>query len=191
MRFLLVLSHPDERSFNHAIVDRIAGTLTDEGHTPFVHDLYREHFQPVLENEEIRRRFSFDDSFARYAQELKSAAGVIFVYPDWWGMPPAILKGWIDRILRPGIAFDHQGAEFMQKETVPLLTDKRALVVSTTDETNPLSQEAMNSLWKNRVFGYVGIEHVTFKTFYGLRDSTGRDRRRWLQETVELVRHWL
>jgi NAD(P)H dehydrogenase (quinone) len=189
--YLLILSHPDTTSFNHAIADRIAATLSDEGHHVYLHDLYVEHFQPVLENEEIRRRFSFDDLFSRYVRELREAAGIIFVYPDWWGMPPAIMKGWIDRILRPGVAFDHDGPEFMPKEKRPLLSGKKALVVSTTDETNPLSQDAMYAVWRERIFAYVGIDTMTFKTFYGVRTSTARCRRTWLQETEELIRHWL
>ena len=191
MTYMLILSHPDTGSFNHAIADRIVTTLEDEGHHVRVHDLYAEHFQPVLENEEIRRRFSFDDLFTRHTRDLEESAGIVLVYPDWWGMPPAIMKGWLDRILRPGVAFDFLGEEFLPKEKVPRLTGKRALVVSTTNETNPLSQDGTYTIWKDRVFGYVGIENVTFKTFYGVRDSSGRERRVWLQETVELTRHWM
>ncbi|SIP90759.1 Putative NADPH-quinone reductase (modulator of drug activity B) [Alkalispirochaeta americana] len=191
MIYLVVYSHPRSDSFTHALVERIAATLGDEGHGVHCHDLYAEHFQPVLENEEIRRRFSFDDLVTQHTRELREAAGLILVYPDWWGMPPAILKGWIDRILRPGVAFDYRGPEFLHKHLVPLLTDKKGLVISTTDETNPLSQDAMNTIWRERVFEYVGIRSVSFKTFYGVRESTLRDRREWLLEAEELVLRWL
>ncbi|MFW5695619.1 MAG: NAD(P)H-dependent oxidoreductase [Alkalispirochaeta sp.] len=191
MQVLVILCHPNPGSLNHAAADRIAAALTEEGHAVHLHDLYQEHFQPVLENEEIARRFSFDDVFTAHARQLQEAAGVIFIYPDWWGMPPAMLKGWIDRLFRPGVAFDFQGEEFMPKEKVPMLGGTRALVINTTDETNPLSQEAMYALWRERVFGYVGITDVAFKTFYNVRESTRRARRTWLQELDDLVRRFV
>ncbi len=191
MTYTLILSHPDTTSFNHSLTEQIVLALEDEGHQVRVHDLYTEHFQPVLENEEIRRRFSFDELFTRHIRDLREAAGIILVYPDWWGMPPAILKGWLDRIFRPGIAFDHRGEEFMPKEKIPLLTGKKALVISTTNETNPLTQDGMYEIWRNRVFDYVGVDRVTFKTFYGIRESSARDRRQWLKEVVDLTLHWI
>ncbi|WP_181015598.1 NAD(P)H-dependent oxidoreductase [Alkalispirochaeta sphaeroplastigenens] len=191
MTSLVVYSHPRTDSFTHAIVERIVSALDDGGHGAWCHDLYAEHFQPVLENEEIRRRFSFDDLVTQHTRELREAAGLILVYPDWWGMPPAILKGWVDRVLRPGVAFDYEGPEFLQKEQVPLLTDKKGLVISTTDETNPLSQDAMNTIWRERVFAQAGIRSVTFKTLYGVRQSSLRERREWLLEVEELILRWL
>lgn len=188
---LLIIGHPDPRSLNHAAAEHIIEAFSEEGHTVHVHDLYAEHFEPVLENEEIQRRFSFDAIFAQHSRELTDADGIVIVYPDWWGMPPAILKGWLDRIFRPGIVFDHTGPDFGSKETSPLLTGKRAMVVCTTDETNPLSQEAMFALWRERIFAYVGITNVTFKAFYGVRASNGAERRRWLEELGELARRWL
>ena len=110
---------PRPASLNHAVADRISTVLAEEGSTVFRHDLYAERFEPVLEHEEIRRRFSFDDVFTAYVRELQDAHGIVLIYPDWWGMPPAILKGWVDRIFRPGIAFDHEGEEFMPKRKVP------------------------------------------------------------------------
>jgi putative NADPH-quinone reductase len=65
------------------------------------------------------------------------------------------------------------------------------LVVNTTDETNPLSQEAMYALWRERVFGYVGISDVAFKTFYNVRESSGRQRRQWLEELDDLARRFV
>lgn len=188
MSVLLIVSHPNTASLNHAAAERIATALSEEGHLVHSHDLYQEHFEPVLENEEIARRFSFDELITRHARELREAKAIVVVYPDWWGMPPAILKGWIDRLFRPGLAFEFEGPDFLPKEKVPLLSDKRAMVVTTTNETNPLSQEAMASLWRERVFGYVGIDNVTFKTLYNVRESTGRQRREWLGELDQMAR---
>lgn len=188
MSVLLVLCHPDPRSLNHAAAEQISAVLSEEGVHTYVHDLYSEHFEPVLEQSEIRRRFAFDDRFAQYAREIRESQGLVFVYPDWWGMPPAMLKGWIDRIFSPGIAFEYEGEEFGPKRRVPLLGGKKALLCSTTDETNPLSQSAIQSIWRERVFAYSGIETVEFKTLYNVRECTGRRRKLWLSEIGEVAR---
>lgn len=190
MTVTILLAHPNENSFNHAIGDQIRDCLADSKHTVYFHDLYDERFVPVMELEELRRKFAFDDQITTHSKHIKASEGLIFIHPDWWGMPPAILKGWIDRVFRPGFAFDYEGDDFMPKEKVPLLTGKRALVVSTTNETNPLSQEAMNTLWRERVFGYTGIEKVEFRCFYGLRGSGPRERREWLAELCEMLKRW-
>ena len=78
----------------------------------------------------------------------------------------------------------------MPKHKVPLLNGRRALVVNTTNETNPLRQEPMYTIWRERVFGYVGIEEMSFKTLYGVRESNGRQRRTWLEEIDRLVRRF-
>ena len=112
MNVMVLLCHPNVRSFNHAIADTVVGTLRDDGHHVWWHDLYAEHFAPVLEQEEIQRRFSFDDPFVEHAEQLRTCDGLVFIYPDWWGTPPALLKGWIDRMFRPGIAYQFEGPEF-------------------------------------------------------------------------------
>lgn len=188
---LLLVAHPDRSSLNHAIAERIGSALIDEGHRVLSHDLYAEHFEPVLENEEIRRRYSLDDTFARHAAELREADAIAFIYPDWWGMPPAILKGWIDRLFRPGLAYDHDGPEFGPKEKRALLTGRRALIITTTNETNPLSQEAMMALWRDRILAYVGIDAPTIRVLYDVRNASLHQRRAWLQEAEELARRWL
>lgn len=191
MYVTIILAHPNRDSFNHAIAEHAKQCLSEQKLTVHLHDLYEERFVPVMELEELRRKFAFDDTIARHSRNIRESGALIFVYPDWWGMPPAILKGWIDRVFRPGFAYAYEGEEFMAKEKVPLLTGKRAMVISTTNETNPLSQEAMTTLWRERVFGYTGIEEVEFRCFYGLRESTPRERRVWLQELCELLPRWV
>ncbi|MFA7567042.1 MAG: NAD(P)H-dependent oxidoreductase [Alkalispirochaeta sp.] len=188
MSVLLITGHPNPGSFNHVAADRIIRVLAEEGIHGYSHDLYAEHFQPVLENEEIRRRFSFDESFISHVRELQEARGLVIVYPDWWGIPPAIIKGWVDRIFRPGIAFDYEGPEHMKKHRVPLLTGKKALICNTTDETNPLSQEPMRTIWRDRILSHASIDTICFKTLYNVRESTGRQRKAWLEEIDTIVR---
>jgi len=185
---LLIVAHPDRSSLNHGVFERIATVLAEEQVVVYGHDLYEERYSPVLEHEEIRRRFSFDDSFITCTRELREVQGIVLIYPDWWGMPPAILKGWIDRIFRPGIVFDYEGDEFAPKERVPLLAGKRVLICTTTDEINPSRQTPIQTIWRERVFAPTGIDEVHFSTLYNVRESTGRQRRVWIEEIEATVR---
>jgi putative NADPH-quinone reductase len=70
------------------------------------HDLYVEGFQPVIADEESRHVVSHDPLVEQHGGEVAAADGIIVVHPNGWGQPPAILKGWIDRVMRPGMAYD-------------------------------------------------------------------------------------
>ncbi len=132
MRISLILAHPRPRSFNHAIAVEAAATLRSLGHQVILHDLYGEHFDPILDAGEIPRNSPLPASIDRHCREIGEADGIMVVHPDWWGMPPAIQKGWVDRVLRPGVAY--RFAEMDSGEGVPdgLLDARAALVLNTS-----------------------------------------------------------
>jgi putative NADPH-quinone reductase len=148
-------------------------------------DLYREHFDPILRAEELDRGFSFDELVQRYGGELARADLLIFVHPDWWGQPPALLKGWIDRVLRPGVAYDNLTPDEVTRLHVPLLTGKRALVFCPTDaETAPPS---LDVLWRRGVFEFCGISDARVSILTDVRGSTHARRQAWLNDVEASV----
>ncbi len=108
MRTTVILCHPVKGSFNHAISDEVVRSLKQQKHIVHYHDLYDEGFQPVLSADELQRRFSFDEQVQLYTSRVIESDGLVFIHPDWWGGPPALLKGWIDRVFRPGVAYDFE-----------------------------------------------------------------------------------
>ncbi len=195
MYYLVVLCHPDPASFNRAIADGVVTTLSAAGATASLLDLYRETFDPVLPLEEMKRRFSFDEAVRASSERLTSAAGIVVVHPDWWGGPPALLKGWIDRVFRPGVAYDFEGPEFMHKERVPLMTGKKALVFCTSDveADEPEGKNRVTSLtglWRDSVFGYCGVTSTIVRVFAGMHSATQRRRRDWLDEVSRTTADW-
>ena len=106
MRVLTILAHPHPGSFNHAIAEAAVAALEASGHEIVFHDLYAEGFDPLLSSEEIPKGAQIDEALARHCRDLSEAEGIIVVHPNWWGMPPAILKGWVDRVVRPGVAYE-------------------------------------------------------------------------------------
>lgn len=183
---LVILCHPNAKSLNHAVADALRSRLEAAGHAVRFHDLYSEGFDPALSFVELKRRFSFDELVQRHYRDVEEADGFVFVHPEWWSQPPAMLKGWIDRVLAPGIGYDFEGEEFMTKSKVPLLAGKRALVLATTDSAPPASgtEPLLASIWRETL-GYCGIGEVQFRMLYRVRDIEPAERREWLEASTE------
>ena len=131
MRVLLVYCHPRPDSFCAALRDTAIAALGAAGHEVELRDLYAEGFSPALSGEE-RGRY-YDESANRrgiedHAAALRRAEALLLVYPTWWFGPPAMLKGWLDRVWVPGLAFRLGGPTALR----PLLTDIRRIGVVTT-----------------------------------------------------------
>lgn len=129
MNVLIVFAHPVPESFNASIFELVCRELKQGGHQVDSLDLYQENFQPSLSGEE-RRQYMGKDNTAhveRYVHQLKWADALVMVYPTWWMGPPAILKGWLDRVWLPSVV-----AEFGPDGVKPRLTNLRKILVITT-----------------------------------------------------------
>ena len=109
MRVLVVVAHPDPSSFNHAIAATATASLTRAGHQVTVLDLYAEEFRTAMSLDERLAYHSerplLDPMAERHAGIVKQAEALVFVYPTWWSTVPAILKGWLERVMVPGVGF--------------------------------------------------------------------------------------
>ena len=108
MRVLLVYCHPVPDSFNAAVRDAVVRGLTRAGHEIDLLDLYADGFQPVMGEGERRDYHTPGANLAPVAEEVarvKRAEALVFVHPTWWYGPPAMLKGWMDRVLIPHETF--------------------------------------------------------------------------------------
>jgi putative NADPH-quinone reductase len=114
MRALVVYCHPREDSFTAAVRDTVLGQLSRAGVPTRVHDLYAEGFQPVLTEAEWSGYLACPENrtpVESYVADLEWCDTLIFVYPTWWYGLPAMLKGWLDRVLLPDVAFIMPKAE--------------------------------------------------------------------------------
>lgn len=182
MRYLIILAHPDTKSFNKVIADTIKNNLTAPGNEVILHDLYAENFNPLLSIEEIKRKFSFDEDIQRYSIELSRADHIIFIHPDWWGQMPAILKGWIDRVFRQGTAFEYDGPDFEEKQKIALLTGKIATVIITTDR-NPETMLIKN-YWEKDILSYCGIEDTEILIHFSTRTAGSKERKKIIERII-------
>ena len=191
MNVLLILAHPKPGSFNHAIAKAAIRTLQQNGHQTVFHDLYQESFDPILGFEEIPKEAPLDSIIQRHCQEIASAEGIIVVHPNWWGMPPAILKGWVDRIIRPGLAYEFLEGDSGEGVPRGLLRIKQAIVFNTAN-TDPRREQIsfgdpLETIWKNCIFGLCGVKKFHRRTFSVVVTSTPEERRAWLDEVKSTI----
>lgn len=110
MRVLVVLAHPLKESFAASIARTAVAALEAKGHAVDLIDLYAEDFDPRLSAAERASYMTgrYDRSAIEpYAERLRAAEALVLVFPQWWFNLPAILKGFIDRVFAPGVAFDY------------------------------------------------------------------------------------
>ena len=192
MKISVILAHPHPGSFNHAIADEAAAMLRKSGHAVIVHDLYREQFDPLLPYDEIPRDADLPPAIAVHCREIASADGIVFVHPDWWGMPPAIMKGWIDRVLRPGVAYRFAETDTGEGIPVGLLTVKAVLIFNTSNTPAEREQEVfgdpLERIWRDCIVSFCGVPVFRRRMFGVVVTSTEELRKAWLDEVRKLTR---
>lgn len=159
---LVVFAHPHPGSYTASVCEFYCEALRDQGHTVELRDLYRAPIAGVLTSEEYvdSRAGSYPIDVQREHDALRGADGLTLVFPLWWMGPPALLKGWLDRVLSYGVAYTMRG-----EESVPLLTDKAAATIVTMgtaveDYQADHSLEHMQALWNRHIFGFCGMPTI-------------------------------
>jgi NAD(P)H dehydrogenase (quinone) len=109
MNVLVVCAHPRADSYTLAVTDAAVRGLVRGGHDVTTLDLYALGFAPAMTTAE-RAAYHGDEPLLdpltrEHAALVRRAEALVFVYPTWWSGPPAILKGWLERVLVPGVAF--------------------------------------------------------------------------------------
>jgi NAD(P)H dehydrogenase (quinone) len=191
MNVSVIVAHPNPKSFNHSISQAALAQLEQNGHTPTLHDLHAEQFDPLLPAEEFPMDAPLPPAVAAQSREIAQADGIIVVHPNWWSQPPAILKGWLDRVLRPGTAYKFGAGPNGEGMVIGLLKARAALVFTTSN--TPAAQEValygdpLEGLWKRCVWGFCGVQNVHRELFSVVITSSPAQRAAWLDRTRELV----
>ncbi len=191
MNVSVILGHPHNESFNHAIAKAVVAALREKDHQIMFHDLYAEHFEAALSAAEIPKNALLDVAVQRHCDEIATADGIIIIHPNWWGQPPAILKGWIDRVIRPGVAYEFIEGDSGEGEPRGLLMAKTALVFNTSntgaERERDVFGDPLETIWKNCIFGLCGVHNFYRKTFGIIVTSTPQQKEEWLQEVRDVV----
>lgn len=179
MHILIVYTYPHKESLNGAfLASTLEGLSANQDTTSVkVLDLYEENFNPALYFDDIIRRRDLHqlEETQKYREQLLWADKIIFIYPIWWGRPPAMLLGYIDRVFVSNFAF-------RAKENSPiaegLLKNKEVICISTmkgpTNYPLLILGNAHKILMRKALFNYVGIKKVRFFEFGNMESAKGK-----------------
>ena len=187
MNVLIILGHPNSSSFNHALAEACKTQISVNGHTVVFHDLYKEQFNAVLGS----LNPSKDNDIELHSSHLVNCDGIIIIHPNWWGQPPAIVKGWLDRIFLPEVAYTLEKDADGRYVSKGLLKAQVAIVLNTSNTPDELEVELfkdpLETIWKNRVFKFCGVSNFKRINFRVIKDSDFNQRTIWLSEIRQLI----
>jgi NAD(P)H dehydrogenase (quinone) len=187
---LIIIAHPGGTSFSHAMADAANETLIARGVAVTRHDLYVEHFNPVQPTGEAGNTASADPLVEQHCADLQAADLILIFHPNWWGQPPAILKGWIDRVLRLDTAYGYPPGTGYDGVPIGLLKARAAFVFNTSntppDRERDTFGDPLQDIWTRCVFPLCGVPDVTRRMYGPMSGSTPHQRAAWLEEVRAL-----
>jgi putative NADPH-quinone reductase len=190
-RALIILCHPDAQSFNHALAEVCATALKIAGFSVTLKDLYAEAFDPVITKEEVRGERTNDLKVLEHIALLKSSDVLVVIHPNCWGSPPAMMKGWMDRVFALNSAYSFEKETDQGDTPKGLLTIKTAIVFNTSNTTAERERDhfgdPLERIWKDCVLQYCGVPSVIRRVFRVIATSSLAQRRLWLEEAQDVV----
>ncbi|WP_341894549.1 NAD(P)H-dependent oxidoreductase [Ferrovibrio terrae] len=193
MRVLVLYAHPVETSFHAALHARVVAALKAAGHEVDDCDLYAEGFNPVLSREE---RLNYHNTAVNrapvqpYVDRLLAAEALVLCFPVWCFGLPAILKGWFDRVLMPGVAFDISDPA----DVKPALTHLKKIAAFTTYGRPRWMALFMGDPPRKVITRYLraltGGTRVDYHAYYHMNVATPESLRRHLDRVDALMRRF-
>jgi NAD(P)H dehydrogenase (quinone) len=185
-RALIVYAHPHRDSYSAALKDRAVKSLEQRGYQVDVIDLYAEGFDPRLTRDERIAYHSEQPILCpqveRYTHLVKGATALVFVYPTWWWGLPAILKGWLERVMVPGVGFTKDDVTGKIK---PGLSHVHRLVGITTYGSSKRSMWFFNDAGKRTIKRTLWLNtcikcRVTWMPLHGMDTMSDAGREKFL-----------
>jgi len=187
MNVLIVFTHPNTTSFNHALLENMNDGLIAAGHDVIIKDLYQEGFDPILSADELTElhKGEIPPRIAKEQKQLLWADSLVFIYPLWWFDRPAILKGWFDVVLTNGLAF-----EYSNEGVKGLLKHKKAKVIITAGGSKQyfIDNDALQLIHRpvtDGTLSFCGIKDVSHQIYYDIANLSDDERLSILDETKQ------
>jgi NAD(P)H dehydrogenase (quinone) len=206
MKFLIVYAHPQQDSYNNALREQAVTALKNHQHEVQVSDLYAMNFKATADWQDFNNPPSqilpTQYSIAQKAavenkilandiqielEKLQWCDVLILQFPLWWFSAPAILKGWFDRVLVKGIAYDAN----RWFNTAPLVGRKAMLVTTTQAPAASYSSNGLNGDLNillqpiHHTLHFVGFTPVTPFAAYGVMDDVQAKRQQYIQDYIQ------
>lgn len=187
MSTLIVFNHPYEGSYCHAILTSVTKGLQQSGKATDLIHLDKDGFNPRMTAEDLKgfvEHQAVDPQVIDYQERIKKAEHLIFIFPIWWDIMPAATKGFIDRVLSPGLAYDHHPRGF---GLVPLLDNlKRITIITTMNKPAIMYSLLIGNLIRKvmvkSVFKTMGYKNIKWISFTSVKSVSQQKRVKWLND---------
>ena len=191
MKVVIVFNHPYEGSYCNAILNSVCSGLQQANHEIDIIHLDKEGFSPVMTSQDLkafRDKQPIDPKVLEYKNRLEQADHVVFIFPIWWELMPALTKGFIDKVIFPGVAYDY--ANGSNTKMKPLLTNIKGITVITTMNTPKVLYRIIfgNAVQKaimRGTFWKLGYKNRTWMSFNMVKQVSAEKRKLWLTKTEE------
>jgi putative NADPH-quinone reductase len=185
MRVAIVFNHPYGGSYCSAILDAITKGLQTAGHEIDLIHLDHEGFNPVMTEADLaafKNRKPIDPKVIEYKQRLDRADHLVFIFPIWWELMPALAKGFIDKVIFPGVAYDYTSKGYGM---IPLFKNIKSVTVITTMNTAGIVYRLIfgNAIRKAIMVGTfwkIGYKNRKWINLNMVKSVSDRKRKKWL-----------
>ena len=186
MKVVIVFNHPYEGSFCNAILQSLTNGLTKGNHQIDLIHLDKDNFNPVMTAGDLkgfRDKKPIDPKVMEYSDKIKNADHLIFIFPIWWELMPALTKGFVDKVIFPGVAYDHTNASNTRMK--PLWEKLKGVTIITTMNTpnwlywllfgNAIKKAMiMGTFWK------IGFKNRKWISYNQVKAVSVEKRKKWL-----------
>jgi len=176
----LVYGHYNDKSFNAAIKDTFIATAKEKGHTVYCADLYKEKFDPVFTGEEP------DEIVLNHRKRIEKSDVIVLVAPIWNFRMPAILEGWIDKVLSPPWAFRFKKLVGNYGYPKGNLTGKKAIIFCTYGSPRFAVATFFLNMpvrrLKRGIFYICGITDILYRRYFAVPFVSDKKRKEFLED---------
>ncbi|MGG5370882.1 NAD(P)H-dependent oxidoreductase [Enterococcus sp. AZ196] len=191
MKTVIVYNHPYNGSFCHALLEAAVAGSEKAGNTVDVIDLDSDNFDPVMTGADLlafRNHEMIDWKAKEYVARIRQADHLVFIFPIWWELMPAMMKGFIDKVIFPGSTYSYTKSGYGMNT---LLTNLKTATVITTMNTPKIMYSTIygNALKKAMVKGTLkksGFKNVHWVSFNMVKSSKEATRKKWLAKVENI-----
>lgn len=186
MKILLINGHPDKESYNYALATSYVKGAKNSGAEVQEINICELTFNPNLQFG-YRKRTELEPDLIKAQESIKWADHIVWVYPVWWGSVPALMKGFLDRVLLPGFAFQkRENSVWWDK----YLTGKTSRIICTMDQPTWyyrwINGRPSHIAMKKLTMNFIGIKKVQITSIGPIRLSKDEFRNKWLTKVEKL-----
>ena len=185
MKTTIVYAHPWKESFNSAILKEVLESLNDY----YLIDLYKDGFNPVMSQEDLSlygEGRSSDPLVEKYNDILEDTNRVIFIFPVWWYDMPAIMRGFLDKVMLKNSAYYTDETGLHAIRSIP---ETFLFTTSSTSTENLIHKfgDPMNGAHIRATFDIVGFHNAVWKNLGGIEGLTDKERKEYLTQIKKIL----